>query len=401
MNTAHDLTTRLSHEAERFDRLGGSPLDLSQVLDRAGEIKRGRRMRATMMMAAVVLAVAVPTALIETKGHSDKPVTPAHHVRVNTSPLSLDGLKQGDRPHTGWFEGNVWTNPDGAQVQVSGGDDPIAVARVGDSLLVAAAGESGTRVSLIPPAGTDGVPVQSWPIDGGIAVSPKGNVAAFVRPDGVVMAVQDAGPRSFELGRIPSGSGFTAIVVQGEDCSGRSEETGCKVYARSGVQKLRTYVTEPHETVAKTVDINLVKTVDVAADGRFAGIASAGDTGSCSWLLDPDRTVRWETCENALVSFSPDDKHLLAGPAYGDGAGDSSVSILDPGTGERVLHLVTAPEVFIGATTWEDDTHLIAAVYQQGKWALVRIGLDGKREIAVSPVAGQDPYVAPFLLPAD
>jgi hypothetical protein len=108
MNSEHDLSTHLSREAERFDRLGGSTLELGQVLDRAGEIRRGRRMRATIMMAAVVVAVAVPTALVATNGHHDKPVTPAHHTRTDTSPLSLDRLAQGDEPGSGFLEGAVF-----------------------------------------------------------------------------------------------------------------------------------------------------------------------------------------------------------------------------------------------------------------------------------------------------
>src|SRR5690349_14034527 len=97
-----DLSTRLAHEADQFFTKGGAPLEIGQVLDRAGEIRRGRRMRATMLMAACLLAVAVPTALLATRGH-ETPVQPAHQAKVDSSPLSLHGLDQGAGPFPGYL----------------------------------------------------------------------------------------------------------------------------------------------------------------------------------------------------------------------------------------------------------------------------------------------------------
>jgi hypothetical protein len=395
----NDLSQRLAHEADQFARRGGTELDLGQVLDRAGEIKRGRRLRATVVMAAVVLAVAVPTALVASGGHRDKPVTPSHHTSSERAPLGLDGLKAGAPPRTGWFEGKVWTGPDGKQVQVSGGSDPVAVERVGDSLLMDTVEGTRTRASLVPPAGETASVVQSWPMEGSFAVSASGNVVAFVQPDGTVMAVQDGGSRNFELGRIPEGSGFTAVAVDGENCSGRSEEVGCRVYVSSSGKDPATWVTAPHDAVAQRVTTDLLRTVDRADDGRIAGMLSATDTGSCSAVVDGLKTL-WTTCDYAFRSFSPDGDLLLAGPAYGDGAGDSTLTVLDASTGEVVLQLQCVEGDFVAGATWEDSTHVLAEVHQDGTWAIVRIAINGSRELAAGPVDGTEPYVSPFVLPS-
>ena len=77
-----DLTTTLNRRADDFARLGGNDLDLSQVVSRAGEIRRGRRMRASMMMAAVVVAVAVPVGITVIGSDSNHP----HQLPITSNP---------------------------------------------------------------------------------------------------------------------------------------------------------------------------------------------------------------------------------------------------------------------------------------------------------------------------
>ena len=137
-----DLTTRLTREADQFFTQGGAPLEIGQVLDRAGEIRRGRRMRATMLMAACVLAIAVPTVLVATRGH-ETPVQPAHHGKVDTSSLSLDGLERGAAPFPGYLADHAWHPPQGGAIDLSGLDDPIReVAAFTGGFLVATQTES-------------------------------------------------------------------------------------------------------------------------------------------------------------------------------------------------------------------------------------------------------------------
>jgi hypothetical protein len=388
-----DLAQHLDRRADEFDHRGGSHLELGQVLDRAGEIKRGRRMRATGIMAAVVLAVAVPTALVAARGDdAHKPVTPTHHSRTDTSPLTIDGLKTGAAPKTGWFDGKVWTGPDGTQVQVSGGDDPAAVARVGDSLLFAAQGKAGMRVRLVPPVGGGAGAVQSWPIDGAIAVSDDGELGAFVRPDGTPVVIRANGTY-YELPQVPRGSGFDAVAVTG-DCADGS----CAVWVNSHGRdpevwtSTSTGAVNPGGPETRSVD-------DVLAGKAVAAMSSATDDGSCSAVMPLDGPPTWSTCDHQLGTFSPDGEHLSAFPAYFDGAGSSELAVLDAATGAVRLDLHTGQDAYVGHAVWEDDNHLLAVVGEGARAAVLRIGLDGSREYAVAPTASE-PYVAPFVLPS-
>ena len=50
-------------------------------------------------------------------------------------------------------------------------------------------------------------------------------------------------------------------------------------------------------------------------------------------------------------------------------------------------------------TIWEDDDHVLALVFQDEAWAILRLDVtDGSVELAVEPVpdqAGQNPFVLP------
>jgi hypothetical protein len=397
MNTDSELNDRLAREADQFFTRGGAPLDIVQVLDRAGEIRRGRRMRATMLMAACVLAIAVPTGLVATRGH-DRPITPAPPTTIDTAPLSLADLEHGPQPHDGYARAGQF-HLGTATVDLSTGGRAVAsVARVTGGVLVATRQESGDlSARFVDDQGAPGQ--QTWPMTGGFAVSADGNVAAFAQPDGTVIAVQDAASRYFELGRIPTGSGFDVIAVQGENCSGRSEEIGCKVFATTNGEEPQTFLLEPHQAVGVSLDSTLSRTVDVAAD-RYAAVASVTDTGSCSDVRDGKREILWSTCDHRFLSFSPDGAHVLASAAYGDGLGDTELAVLDSATGRAALGLRTADGAAITQMVWEDDSHVLANLYQDGRWAVVRIGLDGHREYAVAPVRGNDYDGSPFLLPS-
>jgi hypothetical protein len=398
-STERDLNTSLAREANRFFEDGGAPLDLGQVLDRAGEIRRGRRMRATMLMAACVLAIAVPTALLSTRGHHEAAVTPAGHGKVAGSSLTLVGLDQGPSPHGGYAEAGQLHLAGGPIRVTTGSDAIVAIAPINGAYLLATRGEGGDLTARVVDD-RGGAIARTWPMEGGFAVSDGGNVGAFVEPDGTVVAVQDAGSLFFEVAKIPMGSGFGAIAVQGENCSGRSEQAGCKVYATTSDQKPQTYVAAPHDIVALAIDTSLRKTVDVAADGRLAGMVSSTDTGSCSQVVTGDLTLLWKTCEHRFLSFSPTGDHLLASSAYADGMGDSQVAVLDSATGKTLLDLKTADQAVTTQVVWEDDSHLLAVVIDQGRWAVVRIGLDGSRELALPPVADSGDLASAYVLPS-
>jgi hypothetical protein len=394
-----DLSRHLAHRADEFDRRGGSPLDISQVLDRAGEIKRGRRMRATMVMAAAVLAVAVPTALIATKGNTDKPVPPAHHVKVNTSPLSIDGLKQGEAPRVGYVTNGTFKTPSEGVVDLGAGAGQVnEVAPVAGGYVVSFANGGGDVLAhFVDQSGKVGA--QEWMVSGEIAVSADGNQAAFVQPDGTPVVVYDAGA-SVELPKIPRGSGFGAVAAFGPDCGAHLDFESCGAWVSARGAKPETWESWSSGTVRRIAPG--LRWVTAVADGRLvAGVTEVhDDLSTCSAVQTfATHKTRWTTCGHQLGPFSPDGRRVLAQPD-GDGLGPTGLLVYEADSGEEVFDLPVADQGYVRQMVWEDDTHVLATIYARAQWAVVRIGLDGSREYAVAPVAATDDVESPFVLPS-
>jgi hypothetical protein len=396
MTSNHDLNDRLAHEADQFYARGGTDLDLSQVLARAGEIKRGRRMRATILMAACVLAIAVPTVLVATRGH-ETPVQPAHQGKVDSSPLSLHGLDQGAGPFPGYVADHAWHPPQGGAIDLSGLDDPIReVAAFKGGFLVATQNESGDLSANV--VQSNGIIVgKARPMEGGFAVSDTGAAAAFVAPDGTASLVTAAGVRTFM--RVPRGTGFDAVAVSGACTGTPDDKRPCAVWVQSqGRKPASWFVTH---NAASTARSEYVKLADVRDDGGLtAGTTEARDDLTTCSAVETTRTDQpgWTTCGHQMTAFSADGKHLLAMPD-GDGLGPTGLAVYDADKGTKLVDLGVADQGYVRQMVWEDNSHVLATIYQQGQWAIVRIGLDGARQYAVSPVTAQDDVEPPFLLP--
>lgn len=138
----------------------------------------------------------------------------------------------------------------------------------------------------------------------------------------------------------------------------------------------------------------LRRVTGIAPDYSFAGIKSVSDTGStCSQVRDDDWSIRWETCDYALGHFSPDSRHVLARSPYGDeGGGDVQVTILDAQTGAVVVSYQTArnSESFVADVAWEDDSHVLATVQEDGVWRILRLDLDGNIEAATGEMRNHE-----------
>lgn len=392
MNTSSELNDRLTREADQFFTRGGAALDVAQVLDRAGEIRRGRRMRASMLMAACVLAIAVPTTMVAShRDAAHRAPTPAHTVKVDRSPLSLEGLQTGSEPRGGYVRDSA-LHSDGFSYTLDG-ERIAGFAKFSGGLVVAVQNDAGDlRARRLGVA-------QTWPLAGGFTVSEGGHVVAFVQPDGTPVVLQ-SGETAYEMPRIPRGSGFDAVAVAGEDCKETAANPGCTVWVDSSGPKPESWVSTSHG-FADRASTRLLRVTDVVEGRLVAGITKVADDGSCSEVEGVDtETALWTTCDHRLLSFSPDGKHLLASSAYADGMGDSELAILDSDTGKSVLDLSTAGRAVLTQMVWEDDSHVLASLYQDGRWAVVRISLDGHREYAVPPVPGNDYDRSPFVLPS-
>lgn len=390
----HDLTTRLARKADEFSRRGGTELDIHQVVARAGEIKRGRRMRASIVMAASVLAIAAPTALVALDDAGETAPTPAPAVDFDHSTITLTGLSRGKEPQTGHVSDGRFRGA-GDEVDlgaVAGRITDVAALRGG--YLVAAQTESGERqVTFVDQSGN--ASAESRRVEGGFARSDDGQVGAFVQPDGVPVLVRDGGRGWTDLVKVPDGVGADAVAVTGEDCAVALD--ACSVWVNTSSPETMTWTVDAEGARASTQK-PLRRVTDVAGQ-RVAGITEVRDDGTCSAVLDLDGSVPlWSTCEHRFVAFSPDGTRLLATGSYGDGLGDRQVAILDAESGDVLLDLPVTDMAFVSEMVWEDDTHVLAEVFEQGRWAVLRIALNGTREYAVAPVAGED-VESPFMLP--
>jgi hypothetical protein len=98
--------------------------------------------------------------------------------------------------------------------------------------------------------------------------------------------------------------------------------------------------------------------------------------------------VAWRTCDNQLSGIAPDNGHVLGTPAYADGFGPTVLDVLATADGS-VARTFTYARNGHSATyfgeVWEDAAHVLVVTYQDGEWAVVRLGTDGSMEYAVAP----------------
>jgi hypothetical protein len=386
------LSRSLTRQAEHFERNAHAGVSVDDVLDRAGQIRRGRRLRASLVMTAVVLAIAVPVA-IQAIDESTRPPVPAAQ---DHSPITLDNLSYGDPPRTPYSADWV-LHVGGNTLVLPGRERPSYLAQIQHGFLVGTFGSGQTQAQVLSADGSD--TGSRFTLQGGFAVSTDGNVGAFVQPDGSVVAIEIEadGVRSMVNSKVLSGTTFEAVAVEGGGCQGTGvAAAGCTVYVNQtdGDPKIWAVTARASPQVVRPGLLNLT---DISRDGLFAGYTSFSDDGSCSEVRDAAEAVLWKTCKHRLSTFSPDGKHLLASGPYGDGAGDEDLSILDARTGKAGLDLRTADGAVVTQVKWEDDTHVLAVVVQHELSAIIRFDLNGNRTFARPQVTAQE-FVSPFLL---
>lgn len=390
------LTDELDRGAHRFDELGGRDLDLSEVLGRARGIRHRRRAGVALAAAAVLAAVAVPVGL-SAGGTTTAPPLPASSVTPRPiQRIALDDLPVGAAPTTGWVDGHTWHAADGKVLAVNPhAGDVRGIAPVGDGAVVSMAHTDGALWAWF--LHDDGTFEElASPIEGGLVRSPDGRVVAFVGSHHRATVVLGA-RRHTALRPTGHTGSLSAAAVTGEDCSATGP--GCVVWLNDLGRSPWTLPVASGAAADLAMVPRIETLADVASDGHKAGIVSRTDAGTCSEVQDGGGHRLWRTCDARFLTFSPDGTRLLGTAAYGDGLGDTRLSVFDAATGRAQLDLPTARGAVITQMVWEDDTHVLAAVSEGGRAAIVRLGLDGRAEYAVAPVPQHDD-VNPFVLPA-
>lgn len=147
-------------------------------------------------------------------------------------------------------------------------------------------------------------------------------------------------------------------------------------------------------------------TTEIEGARSAAGVSTAGlaslvtevdDEGNtCSEVrdLNPGGIQQWYTCNDYRpTKFSADGSYVLGLPSYGSGFGSTSIAILDAETGEPVRVFNAIRDGAIVDAQWDGEANaVIAQMWDEGKWQLVRLGVDGQVESASEPIPIKDPF---------
>lgn len=318
--------------------------------------------------------------------------------------LSTKRLAQGPPPAVAFLAAADPADPADTWMLVRPGVEPLELdverpfgfATMGDGLVVLTDDGDGAAVSVLDGGGE----VESSEEVRGyrLAVTPDRSIVAWLGAAGQPTALEGGGARSFDLPEVSQGTEIGAILGSGTCQEAEPEGGGCTAFVNAD-EPQGVHVSTSHGIVE--VAGAMLAVADAAADRRTVALQSVSDEGSCSGIYLAGDDVAWQTCDHTLTSFSPDGTRVLGTDAYLDGFGQRSVAFLDAADG-ALLHEFTSkgkgPTVL--QTAWEDEDHVLAVVYERGRWAILRLGADGSAELAAGPDAGSD-LDRPFVLQED
>jgi len=302
--------------------------------------------------------------------------------------LSLD-VPRGDDPQIGWLEGTTLHLEGGAEVELPHPYDDV-VAYEGGYLAEDAA--EGTIDRII-----DGEVNSMFP-GSGLLASPNGifvtwfETAYFegtpVGPGELKIRFADGEERGYSEStvEIPAGLRATPVAFRDQGVLYQTDDEstcGRKVWFGEGGNS---YEIEGATAIGGYS----------AATDQAAVQTKVTDTGSCwSTYAFPGGefagALTEQTCDYSLGEYSADGKYLIGWPAYADGWGPGEVAILDADTFKPVMEFDSGEDYGVMDAAWDGDANsLIATVYLEGTWQLLRLGPDGSMESVADPVEADD-----------
>ena len=344
----------------------------------------------TVVLAATTLALAAALAPA-----TQASPAPGSSAKVARTLLDVSDLERGAPPAIAWSERRsgrtVIHGTSGTRTPVANRLDRFAP--MGSGYVVQTIGGRATTRWI----GADGSPGRGeWRTGYGLAVSPRGRVVAFAGRAGRVWSIDREGDRVLRFNRPPVTGTARAAAVTGENCKEGEGDPGlgCSI-AVNGPR--RAFYTSSHGIVDTVPHLRQTST----GRGRWlGGITSITDFGSCSAMLRRWR-VKWRTCDHQLSDISTDNRHVLGTPAYADGFGPQDLDLLATADGSVVRSFASARDGSSATyfdEVWEDADHVLVVTYQDGEWAVVRLGVDGSMEYAVAPRSGSMDTRSPFRL---
>lgn len=419
MNTHDDLPGGLHGALQRRAdgagwEPGDQPLSLSDVQGRARGIRR-RRVAVSGLAAAVVLAIAVPVGLSAAGSPGARSVdpagpTPSPSRTTETVPddratedvvppvnpvgqlLTTERPDVAEQSLTTVTPGSI-NPPDGARpVPVEA--DYTSVVPLGSGWVALRSDGSDLVVDRVDATGAVDATYAAG--DGGLSVSRDGTVVAWADPDGRVLTLVDGGEPQ-EIYRA-DGTVFVAAIEARGSCAPGTDD-GCVVHLNRQDRVESLTVTSEGE-VAVTPGLAWVNSVD--ADGRIAGMLKADGVGPCSGVVPAGgQRPSWRTCDYSGLTFSPSGRWVMGVDAQADGAGSSSIAVLNAATGKVVTSLVNnrRTQAFVAQREWNQSDQVVMTVGQGGGWRTMQLSVTGEfSAVRGGEYESADPYVSDLRL---
>lgn len=373
---------------QRSDTMAGRGLDLDAVRGRALGIRRRRRV-VTGMVAAAVLAVALPVGLDAVQDSRRTAPVPAAPSPTGvdspdgpSGPVTLDAASapRGADPSIGYLTDSVLHTPDGTTTDL---ERPLSgLAPHGGEGWVGYDWADGFTYFL----DADGRVVDSRPGTGTAVAADGSDLAYTVRATGGRDLVLDStdGSRSALTTTVAPGGELEPVGFVGPGRAAYTVDVG-----RDGVE---VGITDFERRPVLVEGLLTAHGAD-AATGVLSGYTSIDELapGSCSAVLDPAAGRRvWQTCDYTLGRFSPDGGYVLGEDAYLDGIGNTQAAILDATDGTLLVEYVAPDRAFTQRLVWESEATALVTVHQEGTWYLLRLRPDGTVEQALDPVEADE-----------
>lgn len=389
---------------ERAGDVSGTPIGLDDVKRSARGIRRRRRL-ATGLVAAAVVAVAVPVGLnVAGSPNAERPVAPATTspsgtptpTRAGTpeptptptnaqgvTPLTVQKAAAGAPAKVGYLRGRTYVAPDGTTRDLPAAYDTVVPYRGG---WLAVQRKQGTP--YVVQVDASGAVVSSEPGGDRIVVSDDGVQASWVAGGRLYLdgtnGHSDA-PQSIDL---PAGADASPVGFVGPGT----------VVVRVGAPDAEYWVTDfsGHQVLQGTI---LAVRATSMQRGLLGVETSYNSTdGTSCWKVATNQGGDREptSCDWTVNAFSPGGASVAGYPSGVDGLGSPTVALLDAGTLAVKVRFdrVGNGETFVSDVVWEDDSHVLATLYEDGSWHLVRLGLDG--DIQTVDQAPGAPEQSPF-----